>query len=219
MQIALLSDYLKRALDVNASQIFFTVGTPVMYKDIHNNMVNLMPDKTEDARKLLPEHTKALVDQAIKNEQDREILMNTGEVEATLSSAGKMRCRINAFMQRGTYAMTVTIINSKGDNVLQLEHWKSIRNIDLDKITELPKGGLIMLVGTNDIHTFASSIINYHNQNNKIHIMTLEDNIDTLHRHQQSIVNQREFKSDIANMRVSVLKLRNLGVDLCLISS
>jgi twitching motility protein PilT len=78
---------------------------------------------------------------------------------------------------------------------------RSIEQLGLPTLLKelaLKQRGLILVTGPTGSgkSTTLASMIDYINKNRQSHILTLEDPIEYLHRHQQSIVNQREIGLD-----------------------
>ena len=209
----LLTDYINKAMSINAVQLFFSAGCPVSYKDNNGNLVPL--PFGDEPFALKPEHTKALVEQAVKERHDRETLRDYGETETALSSYGRMRSRVNAYIQRGTYAMTITILTSNAEAIIPAGQW----GLDFSPILGKPSGGICIITGHHDTVKLAASLTDYFNANYKCHIVTLEDGVTTLHRHKMAVVNQRDLSKNIDVCREALRRVKNLGADVCMVSS
>lgn len=205
----LLTDYLKKATEIGAIQLFFTVGCPVSYRDGDGN---IQPFEGNTSA-LIPENTKSLVNEAVKESKDLDTLRENYELETFLSAHGKMRCRINAYIQRGTYAMTVTILTSDSEKfIMPVEEWK----LELTPVLMKPNGGLCIITGHHDANRLAASLVDYYNTNYKCLIITLEDSVTTRHKHKLSMVNQLMLSKE---PRSTILRAKNIGADVCMISS
>lgn len=205
----LLTDYLKKATEIGAVQLFFTVGCPVSYRDGDGNVQPV----EDDASALIPENTKSLVMEAVKESRDLDALRENNELETFLSAHGKMRCRINAYIQRGTYAMTVTILTSDSEKfIMPIEQWE----LELTPVLTKPSGGICIITGHHGANRLSASLVDYYNTNYKCLIITLEDSVTTLHKHKMSMVNQLMLSKE---PRSTILRAKNIGADVCLISS
>jgi twitching motility protein PilT len=113
-------------------------------------------------------------------------------MDFSFSISGLHRFRINAFKQRGSYSLAIRLVNSRIPNFEEL----GLPPI----VNEFTKknSGLIIVTGPTGSGktTTLASMINKINQERTTHIITLEEPIEYLHRHQRSIVNQREVGSD-----------------------
>lgn len=179
---------LKELVDIstlrNASDIHITVGLPPVLR-INGELIILEEDK------LMPEDTKKLIYEAL-NEKLINILEEKGEVDTSFSSPGIGRYRINAYKQRGSYGMALRIIPLEVPSIESLGLPAVVKDL-----ARLPRG-LILVTGPTGSgkSTTLASMINLINQERKCHILTLEDPIEYLHKHNKSIINQREIGAD-----------------------
>lgn len=182
-----LIELLSIGVKKNASDIHLTVGIPPTYR-IDGALVSLIENK------LTPEDTLCLVKQAL-DEKRLSILEEDGEIDFSYSIHAIGRFRVNAFKQRGSYAMVLRIIPLE----IPLMDELGLPAI-LNDLSRLPRG-LILVTGPTGSGktTTLASIINKINSERKCHIITLEDPLEYLHKHKKSIVNQREVGSDTQN--------------------
>ncbi len=93
----------------------------------------------------------------------------------------------------GSYAIALRIIPFR---------IPTMQELGLPKVAEdlsrLPRGGLILVTGPTGSgkSTTLASMINLINEERNCHILTLEDPIEYLHKHNRSMVNQREIGTD-----------------------
>lgn len=182
-----LIELLSIGVKKNASDIHLTVGIPPTYR-IDGALVSLVENK------LTPEDTLYLVKQAL-DEKRLNILEEDGEIDFSYSIHSIGRFRVNAFKQRGSYAMVLRIIPLE----IPLMDELGLPAI-LNDLSKLPRG-LVLVTGPTGSGktTTLASIINKINSERKCHIITLEDPLEYLHKHKKSIVNQREVGSDTRN--------------------
>lgn len=140
---------------------------------------------------LTPDKTKELVESMLKPRQ-KEVLEENGEVDFAYANPDIGRFRVNAFKQRGSYAAVLRIVATEIPTPEQLGIPLSI--LELTK----KKRGLVLVTGPTGSgkSTTLASLINVINHQRNEHIITLEDPIEYLHRHDRSIVNQREIGLD-----------------------
>jgi twitching motility protein PilU len=114
------------------------------------------------------------------------------ELNFGLSVADAGRFRINVFRQRGSVAMVARYITNK---IPSLES-SGLPAVLKDLVLE--KRGLILVVGATGSgkSTTLASMIDHRNANKTGHILTIEDPIEFVHKHQKSLVNQREIGID-----------------------
>ncbi|MBS4024231.1 MAG: type IV pilus twitching motility protein PilT [Clostridia bacterium] len=167
-----------------ASDIHLTVGIPPILR-INGDLIPFGDEK------LTMEDTEDLVRQALTDSQF-EVLQERGELDFSYSTPGKGRFRVNAYRQRGSYGMALRIIPLDIPSMQQL----GLPSVISD-LTRLPRG-LILVTGPTGSgkSTTLATMIDQINRERKAHILTLEDPIEYLHKHNRSIVNQREIGSD-----------------------
>lgn len=182
-----LTELLSIGVRRNASDVHLTVGIPPTYR-IDGALISLVE------KKLTTEDTLDLVKQAL-DETRLKKLNETGEIDFSYSIPSIGRFRVNAFKQRGSYALVLRIIPLE----IPLMDELGLPSI-LNDLSKLPRG-LILVTGPTGSGktTTLASIINKINSERKCHIITLEDPLEYLHKHKKSIVNQREVGSDTQN--------------------
>lgn len=179
-----LEELLKYTLDNGASDLHITVGIPPTIRK--NGRLEAVGNT-----KLLPADTEALVRNMLSDEQWTNY-NNIGELDLSFSFQGMGRFRANVYKQRGTYCAAIRMVNLNIPSMEQL----GLPDIvgELSKKTK----GLILVTGPTGSgkSTTLASIIDSINFDRDCHILTLEDPIEYLHRHNKSIVNQREIGND-----------------------
>ena len=172
------------ATSMKASDIHITVGIPPALR-VNGRLISL------EENALKPADTKKLVYETLNENQIKE-LEEKGEVDTSFSSPGVGRYRVNAYKQRGSYGMALRIIP------LEIPTMESLGLPQVVKdLSRLPRG-LILVTGPTGSgkSTTLASMIDLINKERNCHILTLEDPIEYLHKHNKSIVNQREIGSD-----------------------
>ena len=182
-----LIELLNIGIEKKASDVHLTVGIPPTYR-IDGALVSLVE------KRLKSEDTYFLVKQAL-DETRLNKLDETGEIDFSYSIPSVGRFRVNAFRQRGSYAMVLRIIPLEIPTMDEL----GLPAI-LNDLSRLPRG-LILVTGPTGSGktTTLATIINKINAERRCHIITLEDPLEYLHKHKKSIVNQREVGSDTLN--------------------
>ncbi len=186
MKINLL-DILKKAREDKASDVFVVAGLPLSVK-INGDLVPV----TDFALK--PEDTNEIVKEIyqIANSNKFQHFNETGDEDFSFSVTGVGRFRVSTYMQRGSMAAVLRIVSFELPNPEELCIPRVV--IDFYRRTK----GLILVTGPagSGKSTTLACIIDAINSTRKGHIMTLEDPIEFLHRHKQSIVSQREITTD-----------------------
>jgi len=175
---------LKEVMDLGASDLHITVAISPTVR-IHGDLVEM------DYPKLRPEDTERLCNQ-ILTDHHREIFEKNGEVDLSYTFSGLGRFRVNVYRQRNSMAMALRAIPTEIPTLEQL-------NLpDVFHTLASKRRGIILVTGPTGSgkSTSLAAMINYINRTRREHIMTLEDPIEYLHRHEMSIINQREIGPD-----------------------
>ena len=115
-----------------------------------------------------------------------------GDDDFSFAIPGLSRFRVSAYKQRNTYSIVVRIITF----TLPVPAELGIPDKIID-FARIPKG-LVLITGAagSGKSTSLACMIDYINRNYSKHIITLEDPVEFLHRHDKSIVSQREISVD-----------------------
>jgi len=193
-------------VEKKASDIFISVGVPPTIK-INNTLEKIGEEK------LMPDQAKELVESIFTKESDLADFVRDGEKDFSISLFGVGRFRVSAYVQRGSYAAVLRVL-AFGN--LDINSYGIPNNIlDLHKTTR----GLILVTGTTGSgkSTTLSSIISLINSTRQAHILTLEDPIEYLFRHEKSIVDQREIGIDTKSYATALRSALRQAPDVILI--
>ncbi len=180
-----LMELLKAARAQGASDLHISVATVPVIR-VNNQLIHM-----EDQPRLMPDDTKRLL-LSVMNEEQVQTLKSNGEVDLSFGVPDLGRFRINVYSQRGSYAAAIRIMNTRVPEPEELGLPESV--IDLYK----KKSGLVLVTGPTGSgkSTTLASLIQKINNNRRCHILTLEDPIEYLYRHNLSLVDQREIGLD-----------------------
>ncbi len=181
-----VKDLLEKAVQKNAADIFIVAGLPVSYR-IGGVIVQ------DDDLKLTPSQTSEFLKQIYElHERDMELLTLHGDDDFSFAIAGLSRFRVNAYKQRGTLSAVIRVITFNLPSPEELGIPQNIIHTG-----DLPKG-MVLVTGPagSGKSTTLACIIDYINKHKQKHIITLEDPIEYLHRHDHCIVSQREINID-----------------------
>lgn len=192
----IIEQWLTEAYNNNASDVHLTIGKAPVFR-INGKLVE------QDKPRLKPTETRQIV-QSIIPETLWETLETTRELDFSYGIQGVSRFRINAFYQRGELSLAIRIIPNRIPSIEEL-------NLPLvtKEIVQEPQG-LVLVTGPTGSgkSTTLASMIHYINQTMQKHIITLEDPIEYMHTHNQSIIDQREVgfdtKSFVNGLRASL---------------
>ncbi len=179
-----LEQMLSEMVNNDASDLHLTVGSPPKIR-INGNLSNLNEEK------LIPD-TLSKVLKDYLNDERLLLLSNGKDVDFSIGIKGVSRFRVNLFKQRGNIAATFRKLPYSIPNLDSLGFPESISNLTLNK------KGLILITGgtgSGKSTTMAALIKKISNENSS-HIITIEDPIEYLYEHSNSLINQREVGSD-----------------------
>src|SRR6266576_4876358 len=174
----------KMMAEKQASDLFISCGAPINIKI--NGVVAPIATQPMDV-----ETVRRIAYELMTKDQAREF---ENEMEMNLSyldrSVGNFR--INIFRQRGTISLVIRYVRSSVPPFEELKLPSVLLNLVMEK------RGLVLVAGATGSgkSTTLAAMIDYRNNNRSGHILTLEDPIEYLFEHKQSIVNQREIGVD-----------------------
>ena len=182
-----LDEILIQSVKVRASDIHLTTGRPPSYR-IDGVLAPI------EGERLIPQMLEDIL-MPLMDVHHREELQNNGQTDFAYAISGVGRFRVNVFKQRGTLA---SVMRSLPFNIPEPEDLGIPAEV-VEMTTR--KRGLILVTGPTGSgkSTTLASLIHVINRNYPYHIITLEDPIEYLHRHDKSVVNQREIGSDSTN--------------------
>jgi twitching motility protein PilT len=138
---------------------------------------------------------------SVLTENQKKRFETEDELDFSFGIANMARFRGNCFKQRGCVAMVVRLIPHRIQTFDELKLPKVIA-----ELSDRPKG-LILVTGPTGSgkSTTLAAMLDRINKQIKGHMITIEDPIEFIHKHQQCIVNQREVGSDTKSFQ-SALK-------------
>ncbi|MHB8571843.1 MAG: type IV pilus twitching motility protein PilT [Candidatus Dormibacteria bacterium] len=180
-------DYMDLIYQQGASDLLLTAGAPPTMR-VNGDLVALEPEP------LSPADVGALLKQFLSAERmDR--LQDHGEVDFALHWQDKCRFRANAYRQRGSLAIALRRIPYAIPSMADLGLPESVQS--LAKLRQ----GLVLVTGPTGSgkSTTIASMLDWINANRAFHIVTIEDPMEYVHRHQMSVVDQREVGVDTSS--------------------
>ncbi|HSW17726.1 MAG TPA: PilT/PilU family type 4a pilus ATPase [Ramlibacter sp.] len=175
---------LRRMVDENASDMFLTVGAVPTLK-VEGRMLNL------GSARLEPGSVKRLA-QAIMSRHDTRTFEKALEWDMALHLDQLGRFRVNVYVQRGEVSMVVRHVRDRIAPLAELRLPKVIEQI------AMLRQGLVLVVGAAGAgkSTTIASLLDHRNHSAPGHILTIEDPIEFLHKHDKCIIDQREVGLD-----------------------
>jgi len=180
----ILDPLFKLMAEKNASDIFITAGTPIHIK-IQGTAVPV------NQQIMLPDMIAKIANELMNDEQ-KQRFHEQMEMNLSVGIAQIGNFRINIFRQRGTYSIVVRFIPG---TIPALDSLGLPSQLGEEIMA---KHGLILVVGSTGSgkSTTIAAMIDHRAANKAGHILTIEDPIEFLFKHQKSIINQREVGLD-----------------------
>lgn len=183
-----LLNILSRAVEKDASDIFIIPGVGCSMK------IKGKITAYEDAGEITVMAMRGIITQIYSMAGDRSMkrVEETGDDDFSFAVAHLSRFRVSVFKQRGSLACVIRVVSFNLPDYTKLNIPQEV--IDVSKL----KKGLVLVTGAagSGKSTTLACIIDQINKNRNAHIITLEDPIEFLHRHNKSIVTQREIVTD-----------------------
>ncbi len=190
---------LARAVQVKASDIHLSVGSPWKYRlDGHITSLKTKPLEAGEIEAIVrhillktSSYTPESVDGAIATMHD---------FDCSYSLPGVSRFRVNICRQRGSFSVVLRIVSFLIPSIEELELPEVIKDIAMEE------RGLILVTGITGAgkSTTLAAMINLINQTKPCKIITIEDPIEFLHREIKSSIIQREVGSDTESFAIAL---------------
>jgi twitching motility protein PilT len=195
----------KLMVDSNASDLHITSGTSPGIR-VHGEIIRV---KTPP---LTGEDTKRLIYQILSEDQKNEFEKKL-ELDFSFGIKGLARFRANVFNSKGAVAGVFRVIPTIIPDFKAL----NLPNVLL-KMCDVANG-LVLVTGPTGSgkSTTLASLVDYLNQNEAGHIITLEDPVEFVHAHKSCLVNQREIGSDSLTFHNALKSLLRQDPDIVLV--
>ena len=200
-----INEYLNTMVDKDASDLYLTALRPPVYRiEGKTKAIGDLVFESADLEKLAA---------GIMDARQRNEFGETKEMNMALALPGLARFRVNIFQQRGCVGMVIRRINADPMTLEQLGLPPVISDIAMSK------RGLALLVGSTGSgkSTTLAAIIDHRNVNEAGHIITIEDPIEFVHQHKQSIITQREVGFDTLSFQAALKNTLRQAPDVILI--
>jgi twitching motility protein PilT len=180
-----LRSLLEEMIERDASDLHITAGERPKLRvdgDITNSKVE---------NPLSPKETLQLA-YSVLTENQKKRFENEDELDFSFGIQNLARFRGNCFKQRGCVTLVIRQIPFSVKTFEELGLPPALR-----QLSERPRG-LVLVTGPTGSgkSTTLAAMIDKINRERKAHIITIEDPIEFIHRHQSCIVNQREVGTD-----------------------
>lgn len=180
-----INPYLKLMVEKDASDIFFSVASPIRIKAGGKIMIV--------GKNVLTEEMMQAITQGIMTAEQWAFFEKELEIDFAITlDEANARFRVNAFKQQGVISIVMRYIKSQVPSLDDLNLPPILKEIIMRR------RGLLLMVGATGSgkSTTLAAMINHRNERQAGHILTIEDPIEFIHPHKKSIVNQRELGID-----------------------
>ncbi len=175
---------LKLMAEKQASDLFISAGAPISIKILGT----IMPVNAEVLNPLM---TRRIADELMSEKEKHDFDQNW-EMNLSLPVSQVGRFRVNIFRQRGNVALVIRYLRSQTPGIEALK----LPPILKDLIQE--KRGLVLVVGATGSgkSTTLAAMIEHRNAAKGGHVLTIEDPIEFVFKHNKCVINQREVGMD-----------------------
>ncbi len=200
-------DIVTQAAALGASDIHITVGRPPVYR-LHgllypldalelNGKLSLL--RVEEIKALTPQDTEEMARQ-VMNQSQLEKFKERGELDFSYAVPGTTRVRVNVFKQRNSTALAMRLLSTR------IPTFQELGLPEIMAYLSRRPNGLVLVTGPTGSgkSTTLAAMIDLVNKERRMHILTLEDPIEYLHKHNRSIINQREIGQDTKSFAASL---------------
>ncbi|MBA2848138.1 PilT/PilU family type 4a pilus ATPase [Thermosulfuriphilus ammonigenes] len=188
--VAHLIGYLARARE-RVTDLNFTVGRPLQVAAdgrLHPVFWEEVPIEA-----LTPFQTEILALSLIRgNERLLKDLVTTGSCDLSYRLPDGTRFRINIFSRQGSYSLVMRKLESRVPSIKELSLPKCFYQMAREK------NGIILFTGATGTGktTSLAAILDAINEEEAVHIVTLEDPVEYVHQSKKATFNQRELGLD-----------------------
>ncbi|MDC7713129.1 type IV pilus twitching motility protein PilT [Vogesella sp. LYT5W] len=176
-----ISELLAFTVKNKASDLHLSSGLPPIIR-VHGDIrrINLPPMAHHDVHDMVYD---------IMNDHQRKAFEESFECDFSFELPGIARFRVNVFLQNRGIAAVFRVIPSK---VLSLEDLNAPKIFR--EISDLPRG-IVLVTGPTGSgkSTTLAAMVDYINENQYSHILTVEDPIEFVHESKKALINQREL--------------------------
>ena len=175
---------LGKVFEFGGSDLFITADFPPSMK--HQGMM-----KKLSQQELSAEKTK-LFAYSLMNDKQRAEFEENLECNFAISVPNVSRFRVNIFQQQHQVGMVIRTITADIPNFDKLKLPLKLKDVMMEK------RGLILVVGATGSgkSTSLAAMIDHRNENSAGHIITVEDPVEYVHKHKQSMITHREVGVD-----------------------
>lgn len=201
-----VDDLLRHMIDVGGSDLHITVGSPPGIR-IRGEVTPI-----EGQKVLTPKDTQEMLLSLLSEEQRRRFETEL-ELDFAYSIPGLSRFRTNIFQQRNSMGAVFRVIPLKIPTLEELQLPRVCKFL-----AERPRG-LVLVTGPTGSgkSTTLAAMIDHINETRPVHIITLEDPIEFMHKNKRAYVNQREIGEDTHSFTSALKRVLRQDPDVILV--
>jgi twitching motility protein PilT len=191
-----LLEAMLRATD-KISDLIFSPGRPPQV-EVFGQLLDV---QGSGLRALSADDTRRIASDLIgSNKQAIAMLREQGSCDISFGLPGLARFRVNVFIQRGSCAVVMRVIPTEIPQFAALGLPPQLA--DIAKLRE----GIVLVTGARGSgkSSTLAALLDRINEQQKCHIVTIEDPIEFLHNHKRATVHQRELHSDAPNFSLAL---------------
>jgi twitching motility protein PilT len=188
-----IARFFRAVIKYEGSDLHLAVGVPPMMR-LRNviRQMDMPPVKHEDMERLVD---------PILTERSRGLLEQTGGADFAYVLGNKEgRFRVNLFKQKGQLGLVARRVNTK---------IPTFEKLGLPPVLEklcLYDQGMVIVAGVTGSgkSTTLAAMLDYINEREQLHILTIEDPIEYLFTAKKAVINQREVGIDVSDWNVAL---------------
>ncbi len=189
----LINRFVEKTIEIKGSDLFLRVNSVPMAR-VCGDIVRLSDEIVNS------DLMERMIRDFVKDDEIMIMEQNHG-YEGAAWFKDNWRIRIGIFYQRGTPSMVIRIIDLRisGFEELRLPS-EALKNLCAQR------RGLVLLTGTTGSgkSTTIASMIEYINQTQKKHILSIEEPVEFTFKDKNSIINQREIGKDVKDYAIAL---------------
>ena len=201
-----VDDLLRHMIDIGGSDLHITVGSPPGIR------VRGEVAPVEGGKVLTPKDTQEMLLSLLSEEQRRRFETEL-ELDFAYSIPGLSRFRTNIFQQRNSMGAVFRVIPLKIPTLEELQLPRVCKFL-----AERPRG-MVLVTGPTGSgkSTTLAAMIDHINATRPVHIITLEDPIEFMHKNKKAYVNQREVGEDTHSFTAALKRVLRQDPDVILV--
>jgi len=183
-----MQEVFQLAAKKNASDVHLVADASILLR-IDGELVEIEP------KKILAKKEIEQMIFSILSEEQKKRFVNDKELDFSYENEAEIRFRVNLFYERDNMGLVARVITEKIPTLEDLGMPKVV--YDLANLQQ----GLILVTGPTGCgkSTTLAAMINYINQNRNCSIITLEDPIEFMFKHDKSTIMQRQLGTDMVS--------------------